>query len=179
MHIANLVLKLTRIVSLFYQVRELMPQNILRIMYNAHILPHLQYCTPIWCNTYPTHLLPLLRIQKKIIRIVTNSAFLAHTKPLFKKLELLNLFDLNKLQIGLYMYSTTNNHTQHFQEIQHNYPIRTRENLRIPIHNLTLFQHSLAFSGPKTWNSIPSHIKNLRSIHSFKNKLKKYLLKKY
>ena len=71
-HISNLCLKLSRIVSLLYQVKDLMPIYVLKILYNAHVIPHLQYCVPIWCNTYPTHLLPLIRLQKKIIRIVTK-----------------------------------------------------------------------------------------------------------
>ena len=170
------VLKLSRIVSLFYQIRELMPKDILRIMYNSHILPHLQYCTPIWCSTYPTHLLPLFRIQKKVIRIITNSDFLAHTRPLFKDTKVLNLFDLNKYQIAIYTYNLL--HNQNI-EITHNYPTRTRDNLRIPIHSLTLFKHSLAYLGPKTWNSIPSQIKNLRTIHSFKKQFKNHMLAGY
>lgn len=167
-HISNLILKLSRNVSLFYQIRELMPKDIyvLRIMYNSHILSHLQYCTPIWCNTYPTHLLPLFRMQKKIIRITTNSDFLAHPKPLFKNTMLLNLFDLNQYEIAIYMYNLIRN--QNIQVTQHNYPTSTRENLRIPLHNLTLFKHSLAYQGPKTWNSIPNQIKSLKTIHSFK-----------
>ncbi len=64
-----------------------MPNYVLKILYNAHVLPHLQYCTPIWCNAYPTNLLPLLRLQKKIIRIITNSDYFEHTQPLFKKYE--------------------------------------------------------------------------------------------
>ena len=85
-HITELCLKISRIVSLLYQVKDLMPNNVLKILYTAHVLPHLQYCTPIWCSTYPTHLLPLVRLQKKIIRIVSNSGYFDHTQPLFKKL---------------------------------------------------------------------------------------------
>ena len=64
-HISHISHKISRIISLLYQVKNLMPSNVLQLMYNAHVLPHFQYCTPIWCNTYPTHLLPLFRLQKK------------------------------------------------------------------------------------------------------------------
>ena len=40
-HISNLCLKLSRIVSLLYQVKNFMPTAVLEILYNAHILPHL------------------------------------------------------------------------------------------------------------------------------------------
>ena len=61
----------------------------------------------------------------------------------------------------------------------HNYPTRTCEDLRVPQHNLTIFQHSLAFSGPKIWNSVPQQIKTLPSLSAFKRHLKKYILTQY
>lgn len=36
-HITNLILKLSRIVSLLYQAKQFMPLYVLRLMYNAHI----------------------------------------------------------------------------------------------------------------------------------------------
>lgn len=64
-HISNMCLKLSRIVALLYKIKDHMPRHVLKIIYNAHVLPILSYCIPIWCNTYPTHLLPLFRLQKK------------------------------------------------------------------------------------------------------------------
>ena len=156
-----------------------MPIDVLKVVYNAHVLPHLYYCTPIWCNTYPTHLLPLFRLQKKIIRIITNSDYFAHTQPLFQETKSLKLFDINKLQISTYMYKKVKNDTDMPLQPQHAYFTRNNEKLRIPAHNLTLFQHSLSYSGPKTWNSIPNSIKILPSIHSFKKQFKKHTLLNY
>ena len=102
-HITNLCLRLSRIVSLLYKIKDLMPLHVLKIIYNAHILPILSYCMPSWCNTYPTHLLPLFRLQKKLIRIITNSDFLEHSLPLFKENNILTLFALNKLYIGTHV----------------------------------------------------------------------------
>ena len=64
-HISEVCLKVSRIVALLYQVRDLVPNYMLHILYNAHILPHLLYCITLWGNTYPTHLLPLFRLQKR------------------------------------------------------------------------------------------------------------------
>lgn len=178
-HISNLMLKLSRIVSLLYQIKDLVPQYVLIILYNAHVLPHLQYCIPIWCNTYLTHLIPLFRLQKKIIRIITFSDYFAHTQLLFKETNILKLFDINKVQIGIQMYKqikdTNNTAIRH----QHNYPTRARDNLSIPLHHLTIFQHSLSYTGPKTWNSIPEHIRLLPTILSFKKKIKKHIISTY
>ena len=178
-HISNLLLKLSRIVSLLYLIRNVMPSYVLKILYNAHVLPHFHYCTSIWCNTYPTHLLPLVRLQKKIVRIITNSDFLAHTQPLFIKTNILKLFDINKLQIGTYMYKHQYSHVITTLQASHEYPTRTRSYLRTPLHNTTLFQHSLSYSGPKVWNSIPQHIKSRPSLRSFKRQFKNHILAQY
>ena len=175
-HLSNLNHKLSRLLSLFYQVKDLMPIPVLNIMYNAHVLPILSYCTPIWCNTYPTNLIPLFRLQKKFIRIVNKKGYFDHTQHLFKDSNILKLFDINKLYIGVHMYKTQE---FHIAIPQHNYPTRTRTDLRVPAHSLTIFQHSLSYIGPKTWNSIPSNIKNLLTLNSFKKHFKKLIISQY
>ena len=61
----------------------------------------------------------------------------------------------------------------------HNYPTRSRNEIRPPQHNLTIFQHSMSYMGPKIWNSVPDHIKNLPSLHSFKKHYKLYMTSLY
>ncbi len=73
LHIANLCIKLSRIIS----PKDPMPLYVLNIYY-AHVLPYLMYCTPIWANTYPTHLLPFFMLQMKGVRIITNSNYFEH-----------------------------------------------------------------------------------------------------
>ena len=102
--------------------------------------------------------------RKKIIRIITNSDYFAHTQPLFKEKSILKLFDINKIQIGIYMYKLTNIGNNTVLRQQHNYPTRTRGNLLTPVHHLTIFQHSISFTGPKVWNSVPEHIKLLSTL---------------
>ena len=76
-------------------------------LYYSLILSHLQYCTLLWANTYSSCLNKLRILQKKTIRIITQSHYLAHTDPLFSKLKLLKLDDLYKHQLGIYMYKST------------------------------------------------------------------------
>ena len=142
----------------------------MKTLYDVHVLPHFHYCTPIWCTTYPTHLLPLFRMQKRLIRIITYSDLYEHTQALFKELHTLKLFDINKLEIAVYMFKMFNSgNIVPPQQPHHNYPTRTHENIRIPMHNLTIFRHSLSYLGPKTWNGLPNPIKGLSSFYSFKN----------
>ncbi len=47
---------------------------------------------------------------------------------------------------------------------QHNYSTQTRDNLQIAKHSLSLFKHSLSYSGPKIWNAMPDEVKNASTL---------------
>ena len=90
------------------------------------------------------------------------------------------LFDINKLQIGIHMYKLVNSNNATLPlQADHNYPTRFHDNFRTPLHNTTLFQHSMSYSGPLVWNSVPNNIKVLRTLRSFKKQLKSYIINKY
>ncbi len=98
-HLSNLCLKLSRTIPLLHKIKHLAPNNVFRCLYYTYIYPHLNYCNPIWSQTYPCHLYSLNVLHKKMIRIITNSDYSEHTPPLFKQLNILNIADLSKLSI--------------------------------------------------------------------------------
>ena len=59
-------------------------------------MPHFNYCHLVWgCNIHEGHNLHLL--QKKALRISTNSHFIAHSEPLCKRLrvvKVINMFEM-------------------------------------------------------------------------------------
>ena len=176
-HINNLTLRISRHIALLYQIKDLMPPDVLKCIYYAHIYPLLTYCNPIWCTTYPTHLIPLQLQLKRIVRIITNSDFLAHSHPLFKQTQILKLDDVSKIAIATFMYVNKSNSLNLLPT--HNYPTRHRDHLRPPTHRLTKFRHSVAFLGPVIWNTVPLHIQNSLSLNIFKNRLKTHILSTY
>ena len=103
-HIIYLSQRLSRISALLFKAQSLMPQLILNILYHAHVSSALNYCNKIWSNTYQSHLNPLVTLQKRIIRILTNSEYLAHTPPLFKQTNILCIEKLRKYHLGLYFF---------------------------------------------------------------------------
>ena len=66
---------------------------------NTHNLTH---CP--WNDNNPSKLDNLFKLQKRAIRTCTNSEYTSHTKELFKKLNTLNMFDINKVQSGIFMH---------------------------------------------------------------------------
>lgn len=177
-HITNLCLKLSRSIALFLKIKSLVPIDIMKTMYYAHIFPHLSYCNSIWSTTYPCHLYNINTLHKKIVRIITNSDFLAHTPPIFKTLKILQLSDLSKFFIATHMYKHLPS-TSTPSTLIHNHGTRNQHTLQIPRHNLTIYRHSLMYLGPITWNNIPEHIKLSPSLQCFKKRLKEHLLSFY
>ena len=108
-HIDNLSKQVARNVGMLNKLKHFLPMYIMRTIYCSLILSHLQYCTLLWKNSYCTNLDKLRILQKKAIRIITNSHYIAHTDPLFSKLKLLKLDDLYKHQLGIFMYKAANN----------------------------------------------------------------------
>lgn len=176
-HINNLTLKFSRHIALLYQVKDFIPQNVLKCIYYAHIYPLLTYCNLIWSTTFKTYLVPLKIQLKKIVRIITNSNYLAHTDPLFKLLNILKLEDITKLSAAQYMFT----HSILGENLlpSHDHSTRHRGNLLHPAHRTNKFRHSVLYIGPVVWNTIPHHIKNVHSLSIFKKKFKRHILNSY
>lgn len=128
------------------------PHNMIsiKIMYYAHVYSHIAYCNSIWSTTYPCHFYNLNILHKKIIRIITNSDFLAHTPPLFKSMNVLQLSIASymfKLSIASYMFKHLN--SNHIPiTLSHHYSTCNKHTLKVPRHNLTIYRQSLMYKGP-------------------------------
>ena len=176
-HINNLTQKISRHIALLYQIKDIIPSDVLKSIYYAHIYPLLTYCNPIWCTTYTTYLTPLRLLLKKIVRIITKSDYLAHTNPLFKDTKMLKLDDITKLEIAKLMYKNKNEMRDLLPS--HNYSTRHRDSLSVPIHRLSKFQHSTTYLGPVIWNTIDKKIQDAPSRNTFKYRLKHNIIMTY
>ena len=89
-----------------YKLCPLVTQDILIKVYFALIYPFLLYAIHIWGNTFINTLSSLIKLQKKIVRLITYNDFidhrtgnLVHSEPLFLKLNILTFYDIFKLQM--------------------------------------------------------------------------------
>ena len=101
--------KITRITGVLCRIGFYISQPLLRMLYYSLIYPQLHYWNIIWANTYPTRLEKLLKLQKIILRTITVSSYTAPSLPLFNKLDILNIHQINDLLISSFSFSLTNN----------------------------------------------------------------------
>ena len=144
------------------------------------------YCNIIWGNCSITKINSLLRLQKRAIRIITNSAYLSHTESLFYRLKSLRIQDIHSLQVGIFMYKYTQNQLPvvfhnifNLNSNVHTYPTRRSSDYHLQNPRIILAQRSIRHHGPDIWNSLPPHLKQCSSLYSFKASFKKYLISKY
>ena len=91
-----------------YKARPYLDKKSLANLYHTYIYPYLIYCIEIWGNAASCHLQPLFLIQKKIVRIIKFSDYLAHTEPIFKELKVLPLDKLYLNRVSIFMYKQAN-----------------------------------------------------------------------
>lgn len=85
-HIEFVTQKISRLCGLLYKLKETFPPEVLKKLYQSLIYPYLNYCVLSWGGTLPSRLNSILLLQKRLIRLLTGSGYLAHTKPLFQQL---------------------------------------------------------------------------------------------
>ena len=94
MHITELCKKLSRSVGMLFKIRKLCPNHVLKSPYYSLFHSHLSYGIALWGVANSTLLNKVFLLQKKAIRAITKSEFLAHSDPIFIQLQILKLDDL-------------------------------------------------------------------------------------
>ena len=110
-----------------------------------NILPHFHYCLLLWGSVVKeNHSLHLL--QKKAIRIITNSDYLAHTEPLCKTLRILKISDMFSVALWNFYYKLMNNKLpEHFSFMKPVLPAVTeRYEIRNPSFHEPAIKHKFA-----------------------------------
>ena len=186
LHVENICKTISRNVGIINRLKSHLPQRSLLMLYSSLILPYLNYGLLLWGNTYQTLVEKVLLLQKKVIRIICNAPFLAHTDPLFLEHNILKINDLYLLHLGEFMYKF-NSGTLPFafhdmfkqNRTFHKYPTRQSEEFHLPFLRTFFAQKTFIFEGPKFWNTLRVDLKNSPSLSVFKRNLKKSLLAPY
>ena len=92
-HITELCKKLSRAVGLLYKMKNFSTKFVLRSLYFSIFHSHLTYGLPVWGNAAEFYLAKIKALQKRAIRAINFSDFIAPTEPLFKKSGILRLSD--------------------------------------------------------------------------------------
>ena len=150
--------------------------------YHSLTLSHLQHCTFFWANSYYSHLLKIRILQKKAIRIISNTDSLAHSSKLFLSLKLLNLMtswiSIRHIYVQIKLYNKLPSVIPHMfftNENIHSHNTRNKNGYIIPSVRINCTKFTVRYAGPILWNSFPQQLRQLTSESLFKKKLKSSL----
>ena len=127
----------------------------------------------IWGGACVSVLKPLITQQKRTIRIICDADYYAHTDPLFKKLNILKIEDIYKLNLALHAHKAR---SKGYFHIMHQVNTRSSNLANPTFHRLSQTQRAVSYAGPRAWNDLPE---NIRIIEKFKMETKKFLINNY
>ena len=167
-HVSKIASRIASKIGILNQLKHVLPQNISLLLYNTIILPHINYMILVWGHHHKT----ITQLQKRAIRVITLSKYLAHTEPLFKNLNILKVEDIFRLQQLKFYYRFINvTLPDYFLSLSfsgntHQYRTRKRHELQpIRIHH-EFAKKSLLYSIPVIINSCHPNLKEKIYTHS-------------
>ena len=120
------------------------------------------------------------------VRAITFSNFRANSSPLFKKLNVLDIFKLHKFLVTTFMYKLIyeklpHPHTDYCKFFGHHYSTRQKltKTLVLPKVSTEQGKRSITFCGSEMWNALPENIRCKSTVKSFQKALKKEIAKEY
>ena len=87
-------------VGVLYRLRQFMSRRVLLLLYKTF--------GEVWGSNYEKNMKCLLLSQKMALRVITFSPIRTHSQPIFRELKLLNMYQLHKLSICVFMYQLLN-----------------------------------------------------------------------
>ena len=137
--------KLAKVVGILNRLKRIYPEQILLTIYNSLFISHINYGLLLWWKDQDR----VNKLQKKAVRIVSGSQYLAHTEPLFKHLNILKAKDLYSLKLLKFYYNLSYGSLPSYFDcymetinkgVPHRYSLRTtaRPMIRMPKSRLVL-----------------------------------------
>jgi hypothetical protein len=180
-HIKHIFNKISRTSGVLTKLKQYLPTEALKLLYNSLIFPYLNYGLLAWGTSAGK----LYKLQKKVIRIIANAKYNAHTQPLFKKHEILTINDTLSLQELKFIYKFEHGTLPcYFRENMfrrqyevHDHSTRHADNFQIPLSRHSFAKNSIRYRLPLTYNNCSLSIKEKIHTHSFQG-YTRYIKKK-
>ena len=94
----------SRTLGIMNRRKRYLPFSAIKLMYDSLILSQLQFGITCWGFEWNK----IFKLQKRALRIMTNSKYNTHTEPLFKELEMLKVKNIFDVQCMKFCYKFVN-----------------------------------------------------------------------
>ena len=157
------------------------------MLYNALVLPHLQYCLLVWGDFQEGRNMTigdsLLRLQKRLAGIIAGKTERHHSDPVLAELGILRIGDLYRQQLRLYAWRFSNgklpkNQAMLLSRVRDIHGHNTRS-AGSGLYLQSQDHRSVGYRVPKEWESVPQTLREVTSLLGFKKKSREELVRSY
>ena len=180
-HVTHLCLKTSQQLGFLTRFRRRLPSLVIRQLYITCIRPAIEYASLAWCGLRKGDHSTLERVQRRAARLITNLSPRSDTphaillaraglEPLVSRREKAQACFMYRLNINKSLPS----HLQRFLDSllltksSKSCSLRNSLAVRLPRARTSVLSSSPLFICSSSWNSLPSSVKQSKSLSSFK-----------
>ena len=182
-HIEYIRKKIAKGIAVIAKTRKTLNSNALVTLYYSFIYPYIHYAIELWGAAPKTNLLPILLLQKRVLRLISFENYRASSQPLFESHRILDIHKVYIYKVALFMIKFTKDDCPDyfdamfvFNQNQYNYETRQHNRLHVPYFRTRYGQSTIRYKGVIIFNHVSRNLNCTLSILSIKKHLKKYLL---
>ena len=176
-HIESLCKKLRQRLGVLRRVRDYVDQDTALKLYNALVMPLIDYCDVTYTSSTSTCISKVDRLMMKGGRIVLNVPYDTPTIVVLDRLKWLTFKERILYHKQLQMYKcrfdmSPNYLSSLFEKVDHGYDTRLSDtDLKLPRCFTNMGQKAFSYCGASLWNTLSNELKASSSLDVFKRKL--------
>jgi len=184
-HVDYIYIKIIRFTSIFYKMRVIVPNKILKKLYFAFIHPHIAYGIEVYANSSKACLDKLVKANNKILRVLMNKNFETPNIDLYRSFNVLSiplLHEMSLLQLIFKFHYFNHLLPEIFKDYYsvnssiHDHSTRSKSDLHLVTVRSNYGKRCSEFRAGQFWNSLPNNLKKISSCSLFKSSIKHFLL---
>ena len=169
LHINNICTQISQYTGIFYYLNKSLPLNILKLLYNSFVLPHLILHIDIWGAAPNTHLDKLQIKQNKLLRSILGVRTVDYipevpTADMYRSTNFINIRNLFKFYLFKFLVNIMQGQMSYFYdtllrpiELQHRYGTR-QHSFRQPLITNEVVRRAMTPQLVSLFNSLPPQI---------------------
>lgn len=160
-------------------MKKMLPLSIKKNLIQTLVMPHFDYCDSLFTNINFKLSERLQRVHNICIRFICNTRKYDHITPSLELLSWVRLKERRILHALSLLYKILNNSSPNYLVSRFNFLKTPRHKnqslLIIPRHTTSQFSSSFTIMLPRLWNSLPSIVRDCRTIYQFEIYLEKHI----
>jgi hypothetical protein len=178
-HIDTAVSKMNKNIALLRRIKRYLPLQTRKLFFNAHILPHMDYCSIVWGGS--PHVKKIISTQKRAARVILDITDNRYpSKDMFSTLSWMPIMDHIKYRKAIMVYKSLSHEAPEYMTNMFRFvsQVHTRTTRSSSANDLYLppgkhkqiYTNTFGYSSVKIWNTINSNIRESVSLNDFKRK---------